>query len=147
LGGWEYSGLLHIRSGARFDVTTGDTTSLNNGQTNRPDRIGNGQLSNPTVAQWFDTSAFVVHSTAMTYGTAGVNPLHSDGQQQLDSSLSKTFRLTERHQIQFRTDVFNTFNHPNFFAPDANVGDAAEGQVTATSVDNRRLQFALRYSF
>jgi hypothetical protein len=147
LGGWEYSGLLHIRSGARFDVTTGDTTSLNNGQTNRPDRIGNGQLSNPTVAQWFDTSAFVVHSTAMTYGTAGVNPLHSDGQQQLDSSLSKTFRLTERHQIQFRTDVFNTFNHPNFAAPDAGVGDAAEGQVTSTSVDNRRLQFALRYSF
>jgi hypothetical protein len=148
LGGWEYSGLLHIRSGARFDVTSsGDTTSLNNGETNRPDRVGNGQLSNPTVNQWFDTSAFVVHSTPMTYGTSGVNPLHSDGQQQLDSSLSKTFRLTERHQIQFRTDVFNTFNHPNFNAPDANVGDGAEGLVTSTSVDNRRIQFALRYSF
>ena len=148
LGGWEYSGLLHIRSGARFDVTaSGDTTSLNNGETNRPDRVGNGKLSNPTVNHWFDTSAFVIHTTPMTYGTSGVNPLHSDGQQQLDSSLAKTFRLTERHQIQFRTDVFNTFNHPNFAAPDANVGDGAEGQISSTSVDNRRLQFALRYSF
>jgi len=44
-------------------------------------------------------------------------------------------------------DAFNTFNHPNFMAPDAIVGDSTEGQVTATSVDNRRLQFALRYSF
>jgi hypothetical protein len=147
LGGWEYSGLLHIRSGTRFDVSSGDTTSLNNGLTNRADRVGNGQLSHPTVEQWFDTTAFVIHTTAMTYGTSGINPLHSDGQQQLDSSLSKTFRLTERHQIQFRTDVFNTFNHPNFAAPDAGVGDGAEGQVSSTSVDNRRLQFALRYSF
>jgi hypothetical protein len=147
LGGWEYSGLLHIRSGTRFDVTSGDSTSLNNGQTNRPDRVGSGQLSHPSVQQWFDTTAFVVHSTPMTYGNSGANPLHADGQQQLDSSLAKTFHLTERHQLQFRVDLFNTFNHPNFAAPDANVGDAAEGQITSTSVDNRRLQFALRYSF
>ena len=113
----------------------------------RPDRIANGTLSNPTANAWFDTSAFVAHSTPMTYGTSGINPLHSDGQQQLDSSLSKIFRITERQQLQFRVDAFNTFNHPNFMAPDSNVGDGGEGQVTATSVDNRRLQFALRYSF
>jgi hypothetical protein len=148
LGGWQFAGLLHIRSGARFDVTNnGDSTSLNNGQVNRPDRIANGTLSNPTVNAWFDTSAFVAHSTPMTYGTSGINPLHSDGQQQLDSSLSKIFRITERQQLQFRVDAFNTFNHPNFMAPDSNVGDGGEGQVTSTSVDNRRLQFALRYSF
>jgi len=147
LGGWQYSGFLHIRSGARFDVVANDGTSLNNGQNNRPDRIGSGQLNNPTVNKWFDTSAFVVHGTPMTYGTSGINPLHSDGQQQLDSSISKIFHITERQQLQFRADIFNTFNHPNFAAPDAIVGDAAEGQVTSTSVDNRRVQFALRYSF
>src|ERR1700730_15412229 len=55
LGGWQFAGLLHIRSGARFDVTNnGDSTSLNNGQVNRPDRIANGTLSNPTVNAWFD---------------------------------------------------------------------------------------------
>jgi len=147
LGGWEYSSFLHIRSGTRFDVTDNDTTSLNNGQTNRPDRVGNGQLSHPTVNKWFDTSAFVVHATPMTYGNARANPLHADGQQQLDSSLSKTFRLTERQALQFRADAFNTFNHPNFYAPDSIVGDAAEGQVFSTSIDNRRMQFSLRYSF
>jgi hypothetical protein len=128
-------------------VTANDTTSLNNGQTNRPDRVGSGKLSNPTVAKWFDTSAFVVHTTPLTYGTSGANPLHADGEQQLDSSLSKTFHLTESQQILFRADVFNTFNHPNFSAPDSIVGDGAEGQVTSTSIDNRRMQLALRYSF
>lgn len=147
IGGWEYSALLHIRSGTRFDVTANDTTSLNNGQTNRPDRTGSGQLSHPTVAQWFDTSVFSIHTAPMTYGTSGINPLHADGQQQLDSSLSKTFHVTERYQFEFRTDVFNTFNHPNFSAPDSIVGDSAEGQVTSTSTDNRRLQVALRFSF
>ncbi len=133
LGGWEYDALVHVRSGARFDVTTYDTTSLNNGQTNRPDRVGNGKLSHPTVAKWFDTSAFVVHTTPMTYGNAGINPLYADGQQQLDSSLSKTFHMTERQQVEFRADAFNTFNHPNFSAPDSTVGDDAEGQVSSTS--------------
>jgi hypothetical protein len=83
----------------------------------------------------------------MTYGNARANPLHADGQQQLDSSLSKTFRLTERQALQFRADAFNTFNHPNFYAPDSIVGDAAEGQVFTTAIDNRRMQFSLRYSF
>jgi len=147
LGGWQYSGLMHVRSGTRFDITTTDTTSLNNGQTNRADRVGKGTLSNPTVADWFDTSAFVVHTTPMTYGNADVDPLHADGQQQLDSSLSKTFHITERQLLDFRVDAFNTFNHPNFSAPDSIVGDGGEGQVTSTSIDNRRLQFALRYSF
>jgi hypothetical protein len=147
LGGWEYSALLHVRSGVRFDVTDNDTSTLNNGQTNRPDRIGIGTVSHPTVQQWFDTSAFIVHTTPMTYGNSGINPLYSDGQQQLDSSISKTFSIKERHQIELRTDLFNTFNHPNFSPPDSNVGDGAEGQISSTSVDNRRMQFALRYSF
>jgi hypothetical protein len=83
----------------------------------------------------------------MTYGDSGANPLHADGEQQLDSSISKTFHITERQSLEFRVDAFNTFNHPNFYAPDSNVGDAAEGQVTQTSIDNRRLQGSLRYSF
>ena len=147
LGGWQYSAFIHIRSGTRFNVTDSDTTSLNNGQTNHPDRVGNGALSNPTVDKWFDTTAFVVHTTPMTYGTSGINPLHADGEQQLDSSVSKTFHITERQQLLFRVDAFNTFNHPNFAAPDSGVGDAAEGQVSSTAIDNRRLQVALRYSF
>ncbi|WP_174239964.1 hypothetical protein [Acidobacterium sp. S8] len=146
IGGWEYSALLHMRSGVRFDVTSAVGT-LNNGQSNRPDRIGNGTLSHPTIDKWFDTSAFVNHLTEGTYGNAGINPLHGDDQIQLDSSLEKTFALVEGTQLEFRIDAFNTFNHPDFGTPDSVVGDGSEVQVSSTSVDNRRLQFSLRFSF
>jgi len=146
LGGWEYSALLHMRSGVRFDVTS-SVSHLNNGQGNRPDRIGSGKLDHPTIAKWFDTSAFIDHQAEGTYGDAGVDPLHGDDQIQLDSSLAKTFNLFEGTQLEFRADAFNTLNHPDFGTPDANVGDGGEGQITSTSVDNRRMQLSLRLSF
>jgi len=146
LGGWQYSGLIHIRSGTRFDVTSG-VSLLNNGQGNRANRVCNGAISNPTPNMWFDPSCFVPDTVPDTYGNLGIDPLHADGQQQLDSSLSKTFDVTERINLQLRVDVFNTFNHTNFAAPDANVGDATIGQVFSTSVDQRRMQFGLRLHF
>jgi hypothetical protein len=146
LGGWQYSGLIHIRSGTRFDVTSG-VSLLNNGQGNRANRICNGSISNPTPNMWFNPSCFVDDTVPDTYGNAGINPLYADGQEQLDSSLSKTFNITERINLQFRVEVFNTFNHTNFAAPDSGVGDATIGQVFSTSVDQRRMQFGLRLHF
>ena len=146
LGGWQYSGFLTVRSGLRFDVSS-SVSLLNNGQSNRPNRICNGALPNPNINMWFNTSCFVDNLVPDTYGNSGINPLHTDGLQQLDSSLFKTFSLTERLSVQFRADAFNTFNHPNFSAPDANVGDPSEGQVFSTSIDNRRMQFGLRLFF
>lgn len=146
LGGWQYSGFLTIRSGLRFDVNSG-VSLLNNGQGNRPNRVCAGNVSNPSVNLWFNTSCFVDDLVPQTYGNAGINPLYTDGLQQLDSSLFKTFRVTERVSMQIRADAFNTFNHPNFSAPDNTVGDPTEGQIFSTAVDNRRMQFGLRVFF
>jgi len=146
LGGWQYSAFLTIRSGLRFDVTS-SVSLLNNGQGNRANRVCNGSISNPTVNNWFDTSCFTDDLVVDSYGNAGINSQHTDGLQQLDSSLFKTFKATEKLSLQIRADAFNTFNHPNFAAPDATVGDPSMGQVFATSVDNRRMQFGLRLFF
>jgi hypothetical protein len=146
LGGWQYSGFLTIRSGLRFDVYS-SVSLLNNGQSNRPNRICSGTVPNPNVNMWFDTSCFVDDLTVDSYGNAGINPLHTDGLQQLDSSLFKNFKFTERLNLQLRVDAFNTFNHPNFSQPDNTVGDPTEGQIFSTSVDNRRMQFGLRLFF
>jgi carboxypeptidase family protein len=146
LGGWEYAGLIHIRSGTRFDVFSG-VSLLNNGQGNRPNRLCNGAISNPTPNLWFNGACFADDTVPDTYGNSGINPLYADGQQQLDSSLFKTFKITERINLQFRVDMFNTFNHTNFAAPDSGVGDSTIGQVFSTSVDQRRTQFGLRLHF
>ena len=146
LGGWQYSGFLTVRSGLRFNVTS-SVSLLNNGQSNQPNRTCSGNISNPTVNLWFNTSCFSDDLVVDSYGNSGFYPLHTDGLQQLDSSLFKTFSLTERFNLQLRIDAFNTFNHPNFNAPDANVGDPTMGQIFSTSVDNRRMQFGLRLFF
>lgn len=146
LGGWQYAGLIHIRSGTRFDVTSG-VSLLNNGQGNRPNRLCDGAISNPTPNLWFNPACFVDVTIPDTYGNAGINPLYADGQQLLDSSLSRLFNITERVNLQFRIDVFNTFNHTNFAAPDSGVGSSTIGQVFSTSVDQRRMQFGLRLRF
>jgi hypothetical protein len=146
VGGWQYSGFLSIRSGLRFNVRS-SVSLLNNGQGNRPNRVCSGNVPDPTVNRWFDPDCFVDVLVPDTYGNAGTNPLHSDALQQLDSSLFKTFKVTERINLQLRADAFNTFNHPNFAAPDATVGDPSAGQVFSTSVDNRRMQFGLRLFF
>jgi hypothetical protein len=148
IGGWQYSGFLHIRSGTRFGVSS-PVSRLNNGQGNRPDRIKDGNLpvSERTLQRWYDTTAFENHLEQMTYGNAGTNPLFADGQVQLDSSIFKTFRLRENLSLQFRTDLFNSFNHPDFNPPTARVGSSSDGRVTSTSTDPRRFQFGLRLFF
>lgn len=146
-GGWQYSGFVYLRSGTRFGVA--GNSSLNNGQTNRPDRIKDGNLQNGerTLNRWYDTTAFVKHTDWATYGNAGTNPLFADGMSQLDSSIFKSFHITERAKAEVRWDMFNTFNHPDFNPPSARVGSSSNGRVTSTAVDSRRMQFGLRLFF
>jgi hypothetical protein len=62
-------------------------------------------------------------------------------------SLAKTFKVKEAQTVEFRTEFFNTFNHPQFLNPSANVALPSFGQITATSVNPRLIQFALKYLF
>lgn len=146
-GGWEYGGLVYLRSGTRFQV--GGGASLNNGQTNRVDRLKDGNLpvGERTLNRWFDTTAFVRHNDWATYGNMGTNPLIADGLAQLDSSIFKAFQISERAKAEIRWDMFNTFNHPDFNPPTARVGSGNNGRVTSTSVESRRMQFGLRLFF
>jgi len=47
-------------------------------------------------------------------GTAGRNAFRGFGAGQLDFALRRQFNLTERVKLQFRAELFNAFNHPNF---------------------------------
>ena len=68
----------------------------------------------------------------------------------------KNFRLTESAKVQFRWEVFNVFNNPNFQVPvfqldKVDVSDprsiGSVGTYTATSNENREMQFALKLIF
>ena len=92
-----------MRSGQPFTPRVSNAV-LDNGEANRPDRIGNGKLSNPTPERWFDTSAFVpVPLGAFRFGNSGRNILDGPGQVNMNLALSRRFRVYESHAFQLRS--------------------------------------------
>jgi hypothetical protein len=64
----------------------------------------------------------------------------------MDFSLFKEFPIHEFGKVQFRSEFFNLFNHPNFNSMDTGIGDGTFGQLTGAN-SGRIAQFALKYLF
>ena len=123
LGGWQTNGVLTFRTGFPMTVTQGAITNTAN-VTIRPDRIGIGSVSNPTVNQWFNPNDFRLVSCQNTaipefcrYGNSGMGILEGPGAKILDFSLFKNFQIHERVRLQFRSEMYNLFNTPQFARP------------------------------
>jgi hypothetical protein len=95
-------------------------------------------------------------ATATDYGNSGIGIALGPGQFNWDLSLLKNTKLTERVNMQFRTDFYNAFNHPQFADPGgASFGTVGFEQVTNpttetvthTNVNPRLIQFGVRFSF
>jgi hypothetical protein len=84
---------------------------------------------------------------ATGFGDVPRNSFRGPYQQNWDFSLIKNIRIKESHDLRFRMDVFNLWNHPVFGFPSAvNIGTAATfGQITTTVVPARLVQFGLNY--
>jgi len=135
-GGWQVSGITTFQSGAPFTVYNGsaDFSGFNQFY-DRPDVVGTGQLTqnnrNPDAA--FNKNYFSKNPPTGRVGTSGRDQYYGPGLANYDFSASKNFPLgTERILLQFRTDLFNIFNHTNFSNPVANQSSASFGQITST---------------
>jgi hypothetical protein len=93
---------------------------------------------------------------ATAFGTVKPGAVLGPGQFNWDIAIIKTTKLTESLTMQFRTESYNTFNHPQFADPvgsvalgsnEANVNSSTFGQITTTSVNPRIVQFGLRFLF
>jgi hypothetical protein len=144
--GWQLSGAFTARTGFPLTATTGDTSNASTG-TARPNVAGNPILdpSERTLDRWFDKTAFVA-PPPYTFGTAGRNILDAPGSQALNTSISKFFRVSEGKRLQFRAELFNATNHPNFGLPNAAFGNAAFGTIRGANAP-RQVQFALKFLF
>ena len=80
-------------------------------------------------------------------GNSGRNTLRGPHTTVFDAALTRDFRMTERANLQFRWEVFNLANTPEFGQPNGNVTSGAAGSITTLSGDPRVMQFALRLSF
>ena len=98
----------------------------------RPNLVGDPELpeSERTVARWFNTDAFAAFSPApQAFGNAGVGIMRGPGMSNFDFTLAKDFAAGERRRFQFRTEVFNAFNHANFGPPNIARESSGFGQI------------------
>ena len=146
LGGWQVQGIVVLRSGRPFTPTISRDVANTGIGGQRPNRIGSGELDNPTIAQWFDKTAFTTPAN-FTYGNSGADILREDRFKNLDFSLFKQFQFNERTRLQFRAEAFNLTNTPSFSAPGTNVDTASGGVVTSTISAPRNIQFGLKLNF
>jgi hypothetical protein len=145
--GWQLNVVGLWQTGMPFTVTN-NTARGNTGGSDRPNRVCDGTLSNPTIQKWFDTSCFVAQPL-YSIGTAGVDILTGPPERYINLSLLKNFRLAESKTLQFRAESFNITNTPNFTLPNAALGASNFGTVSALSVfaNPRQTQLALKFLF
>ncbi|HKE58677.1 MAG TPA: hypothetical protein VKB46_18320, partial [Pyrinomonadaceae bacterium] len=122
---------LQSHTGLFFDRTTGAPLMFD------PDFIANrlNILHNPAAG---------------TVGSLQLTPVTGPGYWNLDMGVIKRTPITENVNIEFRMEVFNVFNHTNFFISSTslpqNINAATFGQITE-SFDPRIFQFALKLNF
>jgi hypothetical protein len=165
LSDWSVSGIVTYQSGLPFTVidsgggtafpTAGSdiiTASLAPGETfaDTPTSGGIQQRLN----HWLNYSAFtfapVVGPDGSTgFGTLGRNTFRGPHQSDWDLTIAKTFPLTERQHLEFRTDFFNAFNHPSFATPSFPDVESPSNftAISSTTGTPRLIQFVLKYSY
>jgi hypothetical protein len=177
LGGWQLAGIGAFHTNVPFTPVLG----FNNAgvesvvSADRPNLIGNpftGNCSNgapvKTVVCWFNPAAYGLPPLG-SFGNAGRNSLPGPDYKDVDLALLKDTRVGERGSVEFRAEVFNLVNHPNFSVPvnttgpqGSGNGDAVilgrdaqgnplfaqnGGHIFSTVTSSREIQFGLKVTF
>ncbi len=151
LGGWQMNGIFTFRTGSPFTLRT--DRCIGSFNSCFPDAVPG---KNPNAApsggrrpeMWFDTSAVQLQPTPGTNGNLGLQTNYAPGQRNVDISMFKAFRITERWSVQYRAEAFNIANTPQWNRPGNNVQNSDFGVITGTQAGSeRRMQMALRIMF
>lgn len=144
VGGWQTSGIVTIANGLPFSLNF--DSSLPGWPSNYADKVGNPHVSNPSLTQWFNPAAYAAPA-AYTFGNAAPNSLFGPHYFDWDTGIFKTFPLTEKFKLTFRSDLMNVLNHPNFANPNNDISQPSAGTITWASGPPRAVQFSLRLAF
>jgi hypothetical protein len=138
LGGWDLDGIVRVQSGQAIAIG-----GNNLGRS--------AKIDNPSLARWFDTTAFI-NTPAFTIQTTGPRSpdVRNDYTRNVDVVMVKNFQPSIADHtlgIQFRAECYNLFNTPQFNSPNGSVTSQSFGQVTSQRNTSRQFQFGLKIKF
>ena len=155
VSGWRLATVIAASSGLPVDVADGYDQSLGGGEARpnysgaagcHPYTIVNQPIAGPAI-QYFNPACYALEPMG-TEGNVGRDSIYGPGLVNVDFSVIKRTRITERLDSEFRAEIFNLFNRANFGLPNPSVftGPTA-GQITTLATPPRQIQFAVKLSF
>ncbi len=153
LGGWDLGALGLWQSGSVFTVSSGRSTynvNTNSWANYTGDRnIGTVIRQGDGIFLFTpEQKAQFTYAKAGEYGSSGRNAFRGPRFFNMDMSLVKRFRISERHSASFRAEAYNVLNNPNFSNPGTSLATPASfGKISSTVNAARVMQIAVRYDF
>jgi hypothetical protein len=147
LRGWQALAVGTFQSGSPLSAVLGaDLAGTGSPIVNRPDLVGDPNVSDPTPLRFFNPQAFQA-PPAGRFGTSGRNVIKGPGSQTIDVSLTRVFRMSDFTRLQFRADAYNVLNHSNFVAPPSmqNFADSPDFGALFVARSPRIMQFGLKF--
>jgi hypothetical protein len=157
-GDWQLNTIVSLFSGTPLNIISGvNRAGLTGSTTQRPDRVPGVPLylnipGDPVAI--VNPAAFSLPALG-TFGNLKRGDVRGPGISNVDFSVAKNWRVKERYGIQFRTEMFNVFNHVNFRAHNLNVAtggiennlnNGGFGRATSTR-GPREIQFGFKFTF
>jgi hypothetical protein len=167
LGGWQASGIVTVQDGSPFNVGTGYTPDHWETIEDYPDLVGEVKYDHRNPDRYFDPSAFAIPGQAAYpanpdlpapenpgyIGNLQRNYLIGPGNYVWNFVLAKRFNITERMNVQFRSEFFNFLNRVNFSTPsttlfeNSRVASTQTGVIDSTDGTAREIQLGLKLEF
>ena len=145
-GGWQVSGIIRFQSGNYLSVTSGLDQALTGAAAQRANQVlAEPYAADRTAGLWLNPRAFAQPGLG-TYGNMGIANIRGTSRLNIDTGVTRTFKIVETHSLQFRWEIFNLPNLVNFDNPTAALNSPNFGRILGAG-DPRIMQAALKYQF
>jgi hypothetical protein len=156
VNGWQVNSTMMVRSGFPITCRSGvdnSFTGIGNDTCDQIDPHSARPAGADPMTKWFNTAAFTTNAVG-TFGNSGRNNLRRPGFYNVNLSVFRRFRVTEKLQAEFRAEAFNALNHANLdllfitnsYTNNTTVTGGGFGKIAHAS-DPRLMQLALKLKF
>jgi hypothetical protein len=148
ISGWQVNGIVTLATGTPLFITgvPNDTGIFSGQRAVRADRSAklSGGTTDERINRWFDTSVFSLPEPFTFGNTSRTLPdVRNPGIKNLDLSFFKNYTLAQGLTLQYRLEMFNALNTPQFDGPDTNIESSTFGVITGAG-PARQIQMAVK---